>query len=76
MQINSIYMKNISFLLVLMMLMASCSNSGSKTKSDEKASPTEIVISNDLENAAGLIPSWYNEKSVVKIKDPVAHSGD
>jgi hypothetical protein len=68
-------MKNLTFLLALMMLMASCSNSGSKTKSDDKPSPTEIVISNDMENAAGIIPSWYNEKTVVNMKDPLAHSG-
>jgi hypothetical protein len=69
-------MKNLSFLLVLIMFMASCSNSGSKPKLDDNAIPTQIVISNDLENAAGVIPSWHNEKSVVKLNDPFAHSGD
>ena len=69
-------MKNLTFLLALMILMASCSNSGSKTKSDDKPSPTEIIISNDMENAAGIIPSWSNEKTVVDMKDPLAHSGN
>jgi hypothetical protein len=29
-----------------------------------------------MENAAGVIPSWQNEKTVISIKEPAAHSGE
>lgn len=56
--------------------MSSCSNSGSKTQSGDQAGQNEVVITNDMENAAGVIPSWHNERSVISMKEPLAHSGN
>lgn len=69
-------MKNLFCSVVVILLLASCSNSGSNTKSGEQAAQNEVVITNDMENAAGVIPSWHNEKSVIAMKEPPAHSGD
>lgn len=55
--------------------MSACSNSGTKTQSVEPAIQNEIVITNDMENAMAVIPSWYNENTVVAMNEPQAHSG-
>jgi hypothetical protein len=68
-------MKKFLFFATAAILLASCSNSGSKAPAD-KGNQNEIVITNDLENAKGMIPSWYNEKTVIAMTDPQAHSGD
>lgn len=71
---NLIYMKKLFLFVMVALLLSACSNSGSKSTTDQGAQ-NEIVITNDLENAKGVIPSWYNEKTVVNMKDPLAHSG-
>ena len=55
--------------------MSACSNSGNKSQSVEQVGQNEVVISNDLENALGGIPSWYNQNTVIAMKDLPAHSG-
>ncbi|MFA5972308.1 MAG: membrane lipoprotein lipid attachment site-containing protein [Lentimicrobiaceae bacterium] len=68
-------MKKILFFLTAGFILASCSNSGSKPQSGDQGEPNEIVITNDLENAMGVIPSWHNERTVIAMKEPPAHSG-
>jgi hypothetical protein len=67
-------MKKILFYTAAILLSA-CSNSGSKAPA-EQAAQNEIVITNDLENAKGVIPSWYNDNTVIAMTEPTAHSGD
>ena len=57
-------------------LLYGCSNSDSK-KGTVASEPKQNVIenTNDMENASLLIPSWINEKTVVDLKTPSAHSG-
>ena len=57
-------------------IVAACSNSGSNT-SNASSSPRKdrIEITNDLENALGIIPSWKGEKTIFDKKDK-AHSGE
>jgi hypothetical protein len=57
--------------------MFSCSNSNQNT-SPTAAQPeqNEVVITNDMENAAAMIPSWINERTVVTMENGKAHSGD
>jgi len=56
--------------------LSACSNSGSKTKTGDQAGQNEIVITNDLENAKAVIPSWLNENTVISTNEPPAHSGE
>lgn len=59
------------------MLLFSCSNSSTKTEAEATKDTTNIIeSSNDLENAAAIIPSWMNEKTVVRMNEPAAHSGN
>lgn len=53
-------------------ILAACSNSGSTPTSSHK---DQIEITNDMENAKGVIPSWVGEKRVIEMTDPTAHSG-
>jgi hypothetical protein len=53
-------------------ILAACSNSGSTPTGSNK---DKIEITNDLENAKGIIPSWVGEKRVIEMTDPPAHSG-
>jgi len=69
-------MKKLIFFAATAITLAACSNSGSNTQAGDQGGQNEIVISNDMENAAGVIPSWRNERSVIAMKDPQAHSGD
>ena len=69
-------MKKLFFFVTAAILLSACSNSGNKSKSSDQAAQNEIVITNDIENAKGVIPSWYNENTVIAMKDPQAHSGD
>ncbi len=69
-------MKKLFFFAAASMIMAACSNSGSKAPSTDQAAQNEIVITNDLENAKGVIPSWYNDNTVIAMTDPQAHSGE
>jgi len=68
-------MKNLLFFVTAFLIMTSCSNSGSNASSGEKTGRNEIVITNDMENAMGMIPSWLNEKTVISMKEVPAHSG-
>ncbi len=67
--------KILSFIAIAMITTA-CSNSGSNKPSVEKPEQKEIVITNDMENASAVIPSWGNEKSVIRMTEPIAHSGE
>ncbi len=69
-------MKKFLFFAVAAIAMSACSNSGSKTQSSGQTDQKEITITNDLENAKGVIPSWYNENTVIAMKEPQAHSGE
>jgi hypothetical protein len=58
------------------LLLFSCSNSTPKTGGDA-AQPKQnlLEITNDMENAVAVIPSWINEKTIIIMKEPAAHSG-
>ena len=70
-------MKKIFIFFVAGLIFYSCNNSsnsssGTKTTKD----PNKIEISNDFENALSLIPSWVNEKTIVKMENGQPHSGE
>lgn len=69
------YMKKFLFFATAAILLASCSNSGSKTPPADQGTNNEVVITNDMENAMGVIPSWQNENHVIAMSEPPAHSG-
>jgi len=69
-------MKKLLFFVAVGIILSACSNSGNKTQSTDQNEQKEIVITNDLENAMGVIPSWLNENTVMITKDPLAHSGE
>jgi hypothetical protein len=52
-------------------IISACSNTGTKTNTQQD----QIVITNDLENAKGVIPSWVGEDRVIQMSKPPAHSG-
>jgi len=56
-------------------LLSACSNSGNKTQAIENTSKDRIEITNDMENAKGVIPSWIGEDRVIAMSEPPAHSG-
>lgn len=61
------------------LILSACSNSGNKTtesQAPEQPQSNKIEITNDMENAMAGIPSWINEKTVVSLKEPAAHSGE
>jgi hypothetical protein len=68
-------MKKLLFFASVALIISACSNSGNKTQSVEPAIKNEIVITNDMENAMAVIPSWYNENTVIAMNEPAAHSG-
>jgi hypothetical protein len=55
--------------------LASCSNTGNKPQPTETPDKKSIVITNDMENARGMIPGWQNETHVIAMSEPPAHSG-
>jgi hypothetical protein len=58
-------------------IMYGCSNSAPKTDAAADAPKQNMIeITNDMENAAAVIPSWINEKTVIAMKTPAAHSGE
>lgn len=69
-------MKNVIGFAIAGVLLYSCSNSTPKTGTVAQDPQNNIEITNDMENAAGVIPSWQNEKTVMAIKEPAAHSGE
>ncbi len=68
-------MKKLFFFALAGIILSACSNSGNKTQTGDQAGSKEIVITNDMENAMGVIPSWVNEKTVTAMKEVPAHSG-
>jgi len=69
-------MKRRLFILLSGIILSGCSNTGSNLKPDDQVTQKEIIITNDLENAKGVIPGWYNENTVIITKAPIAHSGE
>ncbi len=70
-------MKRVLFIAVVGLFVYGCSNSGQKT-APAAAQPeqNQVVITNNMENAAAMVPSWINEKTVVKMENGKAHSGE
>lgn len=64
-------MKKYLFFVVAGFILSACSNSGSNTTTRKD----QIEITNDLENAKGVIPSWVGEDRVIVMNEPTAHSG-
>jgi hypothetical protein len=64
-------MKNFLLFVVTVLFLTACSNSGNKTISPKQS----IEITNDMENAQGMIPSWVGAERVFAMTDPPAHSG-
>lgn len=69
-------MKKLFFFAAAALILAGCSNSGSKTQSTDQGGRNEVVITNDLENAIGKVPGWMNENTVIIMTGPKAHTGD
>ncbi len=71
-------MKKILALALVGIALWGCSGSDQKStnaSTDQAKGQNTVVISNDLENAAAIVPSWSNEKTVVKMDGAPAHSG-
>jgi hypothetical protein len=71
-------MKHTILFLLLSLIIISCSNSN-KNKQGNQEIPKQktVVITNDMENASAVIPSWFNEKTVITMPAPAkAHSGE
>lgn len=72
-------MRNLFILAIAGILLYGCSNSNQNQGQQEAAAPVDqnqVVITNDMENAAAIIPSWINEVTVVKMENGKAHSGE
>ncbi|NVO19682.1 MAG: hypothetical protein HXX13_08280 [Bacteroidetes bacterium] len=67
-------MKILIMILVVGLAFCSCNNSSSSP--DKNSDSNKIEVTNDLENALSLIPSWVNEKTICKMENGKAHSGD
>jgi hypothetical protein len=68
-------MKKLLLIALASGLVYGCSNSKPKTETDAPAKQNTIETKNDMENASAVIPSWINEKTVIAMKEPAAHSG-
>jgi hypothetical protein len=69
-------MKKLFFFVIAGVLMSACSNTGNKVQTTvEPADQNQTVITNDLENAMAVIPSWQNENTIKTLKEIPAHSG-
>jgi hypothetical protein len=74
---SQIRMKKLVFFAIAGVLMYGCSNSKPKTETAAAPAPQNLIeITNDMENALAVIPSWSNEKTVIAMKEPAAHSGE
>jgi hypothetical protein len=69
-------MKKLIFFAIIGIFMSACSNSGNTNQPASQSEQNEVVITNDLENAMGVIPSWQNENRVIEMTEPKAHSGN
>ena len=63
-------MKKYLIFIMAACILSACSNSGSNSTRNDR-----IEITNDMENAYGMIPSWVGENRVFAMSDPPAHSG-
>lgn len=69
-------MKKLFFFALAGIIISACSNSSTQVQpAAEPVVKNEVVITNDLENAKGMIPSWFSENTVISMTQPVAHSG-
>jgi len=66
-------MKRIILFAIPVTLLFSCVNKTTKNWAD--AAPNRMEITNDMEDAALVIPSWINEKNVIIMNKPEAYSG-
>lgn len=64
-------MKKLLLFVLTGIILSSCSNTGTNTNTQKD----QIEITNDLENAKGVIPSWVGEDRVIAMSEPSAHSG-
>ena len=69
-------MKNLLVFAFAGVLFYGCSNSKPKAEATDQPQQSLIEITNDMENASAVIPSWINEKTVFLLKEPAAHSGE
>ena len=70
-------MKKYLVIVLTGLVLFSCSNSGqNSTPAAADNEHNQVVITNDMENAAAKVPSWINETSVVKMENGKAHSGE
>lgn len=69
-------MKKLFLFVATWIILSACSNAGSNSKSGTLGRQKEIIITNDLENAKGMVPSWLNENHVISMTAPPAHSGE
>lgn len=68
-------MKKYYLFVIAGFILSACSNSGSNKQTSEKKHQDRVEITNDLEDAHSVIPSWLGEKRVIAMTDPPAHSG-
>lgn len=64
-------MKTNLFFVVAVLVLTACSNTGNKINSTKDI----VEITNDMENAHGMIPSWVGAERVFAMSEPPAHSG-
>ncbi len=68
-------MKKVLALAIAGAIISGCSNSNINSGSATQPQPNKLEITNDMETASTMIPSWQNEKTVIAAKEPAAHSG-
>jgi hypothetical protein len=64
-------MKKLLLFVMIGFMLSACSNTGTNNTPRKE----RIEITNDLENAKAIIPSWKGEKRVIEMTNPPAHSG-
>jgi len=72
-------MKKLLFIAIIGLVAVGCKNSSNPpvvADSQDQISENQVVFENDLENALTGIPSWSNEKTIVKMPVGKAHSGE
>jgi hypothetical protein len=73
-------MKKLFFIAFIGLIAYGCSNSSNTpavSDSQNEVSEKQAIFENDLENALAGIPSWSNEKTIVKMPEGMkAHSGE
>jgi len=73
-------MKNLFFLTLTTALIYGCSNPSNPPATADDQNQTnenQVVFENDMESALAGIPSWSNEKTIIRLSDGAkAHSGE